>query len=203
MPLGRQASCRRSAEKTSLCAGTALPTIKLAVIKSVLERLPTRATGGNSLFMIAVSLVVRAFIGMPAPMRAMIRMLEDLVEKNAEAMFLRLIQTVIKGLGRFGDFFQFGAAGRKVFRAEPVAFDQVALLVMLLRFLMPFERADRSIFGDVAKRSFERRPILFLSWRQFQSDLQRGDTCIGKGGFVLRKKLMMVAWLFARRGKDT
>ena len=91
MPLGRQANCRRSAGKTSFCAAAAKPTIKLAVFKSVLERLPTRATGGISLLMIAVTFVVRAFIGVPAPMRAVVGMLEDLVEKNAEAMFLRLI----------------------------------------------------------------------------------------------------------------
>ena len=41
--------------------------------------------------MIAVIFVVRAFIGVHAPMRAIFGMLEDLVEKNAEAMFLRLI----------------------------------------------------------------------------------------------------------------
>jgi len=60
-------------------------------VRGVLERLPTRAPGGNSLLMIAVSFVVRVFIGVPAPMHAMVGMLEDLVEKNAEAMFLRLI----------------------------------------------------------------------------------------------------------------
>ena len=92
MPLGRQANCRRIAGKSSLfAAAAAAPTIKLAVFNSVLERLPDSRHAGNSLFMIAVSLVVRAFIGVLAPMRAMIRMLEDLVEKNAEAMFLRLI----------------------------------------------------------------------------------------------------------------
>jgi len=60
-------------------------------IRFALERLPTRTTGVNSLLMIAVSFVVRVFIGMLAPMHAMVGMLEDLVDKNAEAMFLRLI----------------------------------------------------------------------------------------------------------------
>jgi len=41
--------------------------------------------------MIAVTFVAQVFIRVPAPMRAMVGMLEDLVEKNAEAMFLRLI----------------------------------------------------------------------------------------------------------------
>jgi hypothetical protein len=91
MPLGRKANFRRSAGKTSFCAAAARSTIKLAVFKSFLERLPTRATGRISLLMIAVTFVVRAFIGVPAPMHAVVGMLEDLVEKNAETMFLRLI----------------------------------------------------------------------------------------------------------------
>ena len=60
-------------------------------VRGVLERLPTRASGENSLLMLAVSFVVRVFIEMLAPMHAMVGMLEDLVDKNAEAMFLRLI----------------------------------------------------------------------------------------------------------------
>jgi hypothetical protein len=49
-------------------------------------------------------------------------------------MFLPVVETVIEGLGRIRDLFQFGATCRKVFRAEPKAFDQVAFLVMLLAF---------------------------------------------------------------------
>ena len=135
---------------------------------------------------LAISFVVRMFIGVHAPVGVLVVMLEDLVEKNAEAMFLCVVETVIERLGRIGDFVQFGAAGRKVFRAELKALNQVALLVMLFRFLTPFDRAGSSIFGDVAKRVFERRPILFLRRRQFQSGFQRGDTRIGKGGFLFR-----------------
>ena len=58
---------------------------------SLVERLPTRATDENSFLAFAITIFVRMFIGVHAPMRAVVVMLEDLVEKDAEAMFLCVI----------------------------------------------------------------------------------------------------------------
>ena len=104
--------------------------------------------------MVFVSSVVRVLIGVHAPMRVMFVMPEDLMEKNAEAMLLRVIQAVIERLGCIRDFFQFGAAGREVFRAEPEPLDQVAFLMMLFRLLPPFDRAGGSILGDAREAPF-------------------------------------------------
>jgi hypothetical protein len=56
-----------------------------------LERLLTRATDENSFLVFVIAIFVRVFIGVHAPMRVVVVMLEDLVEENAEAMFLGVI----------------------------------------------------------------------------------------------------------------
>jgi hypothetical protein len=56
-----------------------------------LERLLTRATDEKSFLAFAITIFVRVFIGVHAPMGVMVVVTEDLVEENAEAMFLGVI----------------------------------------------------------------------------------------------------------------
>ena len=85
-------------------------------------------------------------------MHVVVVMLEDFMEKHAESMFLPVVETVIEGLGRIRDLFQFGTACRKVFRAEPKAFDQVAFLVMLLGLFVPFGGARSNSVANFSWR---------------------------------------------------
>ena len=56
-----------------------------------LERLLTRATDEKSFLAFAITIFVRVFIGVHAPMGVMVVVTEDLVDENAEAMFLCVI----------------------------------------------------------------------------------------------------------------
>ena len=56
-----------------------------------LERLLTRATDENSFLVFVIAIFVRVFIGVHAPMQVEVVAAEDLVEENAEAMFLGVI----------------------------------------------------------------------------------------------------------------
>ena len=56
-----------------------------------LERLLTRATDENSFLVFVIAIFVRVFIGVHAPMHVEVVAAEDLVEENAEAMFLGVI----------------------------------------------------------------------------------------------------------------
>ena len=56
-----------------------------------LERLSTGATDQKSFLAFAIAIFVRVFIGVHAPMGVVVVVTEDLVEENAEAMFLCVI----------------------------------------------------------------------------------------------------------------
>jgi hypothetical protein len=56
-----------------------------------LERLLTRATAEKSFLVVAIRILVRMLIGVHAPMHMEVVAPEDLVEENAEAMFLGVI----------------------------------------------------------------------------------------------------------------
>ena len=56
-----------------------------------LERLVTRATDEKSFLVVAIGILVRMIIGVHAPMGVVVVVTEDLVEENAEAMFLCVI----------------------------------------------------------------------------------------------------------------
>ena len=53
--------------------------------------LRTRATDENSFLVFVIAIFVRVFIGVHAPMHVEVVAAEDLVEENAEAMFLGVI----------------------------------------------------------------------------------------------------------------
>ena len=55
------------------------------------QQLLTRATDENSFLVFVIAIFVRVFIGVHAPMHVEIVAAEDLVEENAEAMFLGVI----------------------------------------------------------------------------------------------------------------
>ena len=56
-----------------------------------LERFSTGATDENSFLVFVIAIFVRMFIGVHAPMHVEVVAPEDLVEENAEAMFLGVI----------------------------------------------------------------------------------------------------------------
>ena len=56
-----------------------------------LERLLTRPTDEKSFLVVAIRILVRMIIGVHAPMHMEVVAPEDLVQENAEAMFLGVI----------------------------------------------------------------------------------------------------------------
>ena len=124
------------------------------------------------------------------------------VEQHREPALLGVIQSVVERLGGADQLLQVGGAGAQERRRAGETVDRVdrgGLIVAFRAPLTPGREAGGALFGEIAHRRFERRPILLVLGAEFEARLQRRNARVEEGGAILRGEAILLLPGIVRR----
>src|SRR6476660_1507101 len=110
------------------------------------------------------------------------------VGENGEAALLAIVESLVEGIGRIGEFLHRRRGDRHVFGALAQAGHRIVrlLLVAVALRVHPRVGAVDPQLGEIPHRGLDRRPQLFLVGRKLQPGVNRRDPRIGERRAILR-----------------